>query len=162
MKEVSERANEKRAEVALKVEIQEAMKAAMKSGDRLALSALRLVLSALHNEEIRLRRELTVEEIHRTITTLCKQRTEAIELFRKGGRAELAEKEEAELRVLQQFLPQPLSENEVRNLIKVSIDEVGAKNIQDLGKVMKQLMPRVSGRADGKRVNELAKELLGG
>ena len=162
MKEVSERANEKRAEVALKVEIQEAMKAAMKSGDRLALSALRLVLSALHNEEISLRRELTMEEIHRTITTLCKQRTEAIELFRKGGRAELAEKEEAELRVLQQFLPQPLSENEVRNLIKVSIDEVGAKNIQDLGKVMKQLMPRVSGRADGKRVNELAKELLGG
>lgn len=162
MKEVSERANEKRAEVALKVEIQEAMKAAMKSGDRLALSALRLVLSALHNEEIRLRRELTMEEIHRTITTLCKQRTEAIDLFRKGGRAELAEKEEAELRVLQQFLPQPLSENEVRNLIKVSIDEVGAKNIQDLGKVMKQLMPRVSGRADGKRVNELAKELLGG
>lgn len=162
MKEVSERANEKRAEVALKVEIQEAMKAAMKSGDRLALSALRLVLSALHNEEIRLRRELTMEEIHRTVTTLCKQRTEAIDLFRKGGRAELAEKEEAELRVLQQFLPQPLSENEVRNLIKVSIDEVGAKNIQDLGKVMKQLMPRVSGRADGKRVNELAKELLGG
>ena len=162
MKEVSERANEKRAEVALKVEIQEAMKAAMKSGDRLALSALRLVLSALHNEEIRLRRELTMEEIHRTITTLCKQRTEAIELFRKGGRAELAEKEEAELRVLQQFLPQPLSENEVRNLIKVSIVEVGAKNIQDLGKVMKQLMPKVSGRADGKRVNELAKELLGG
>jgi uncharacterized protein YqeY len=161
VKEVSERANEKRAEVALKVEIQEAMKAAMKSGDRLALSALRLVLSALHNEEIRLRRELTMEEIHRTITTLCKQRTEAIDLFRKGGRAELAEKEEAELRVLQQFLPQPLSENEVRNLIKVSIDEVGAKNIQDLGKVMKQLMPRVSGRADGKRVNELAKELLG-
>jgi len=162
VKEVSERANEKRTEVALKVEIQEAMKAAMKSGDRLALSALRLVLSALHNEEIRLRRELTMEEIHRTVTTLCKQRTEAIDLFRKGGRAELAEKEEAELRVLQQFLPQPLSENEVRNLIKVSIDEVGAKNIQDLGKVMKQLMPRVSGRADGKRVNELAKELLGG
>ncbi len=162
MKEVSERANKKRAEVTLKVEIKEAMKAAMKSGDRLALSALRLVLSALHNEEIRLRRELTTEEIHRTITTLCKQRTEAIELFRKGGRAELAEKEEAELRVLQQFLPQPFSENEVRNLIKVSIDEVGAKNIQDLGKVMKQLMPRVSGRADGKRVNELAKELLGG
>ena len=162
MKEVSERANEKRAEVALKVEIQEAMKAAMKTGDRLTLSALRLVLSALHNEEIRLRRELSTEEIHRTRTTLCKQRTEAIELFRKGGRAELAEKESAELKVLQRFLPQPLSENEVRTLIKVSIEEVGAKDIQDLGKVMKQLMPRVSGRADGKRVNELAKELLGG
>jgi len=146
----------------LKVEIQESMKSAMKAGDRLTLSALRLVLSALHNEEIKNRRELTTVEIQRTITTLCKQRTEAIELFKKGGRAELAEKEEAELKVLQRFLPQPLSENEVRNLIKVSIEEVGAKNIQDLGKVMKQLMPKVSGRADGKRVNDLAKELLGG
>jgi uncharacterized protein YqeY len=146
----------------LKGEIQEAMKAAMKTGDRLTLSTLRLLLSALHNEEIKGRRELTTEEIHRTIATLRKQRIEAIELFRKGGRAELAEKEEAELKVLQRFLPQPLSEDEVRNLIKVSIEEVGAKNIQDLGKVMKQLMPRVSGRTDGKRVNELAKELLGG
>ena len=146
----------------LKVEIQESMRAAMKTGDRLTLSALRLVLSALHNEEIKIRRELTTEEIHKTITTLCKQRIEAIELFRKGGRAELAEKEEAELKVLQRFLPQPLSEDEVRSLIKVSIEEVGAKNIQDLGKVMKQLMPRVSGRTDGKRVNELARELLGG
>ena len=91
-----------------------------------------------------------------------KQRREAADMFRKGNRLELAEKEEAELKVLQRFLPQPLSEDEVRNLIKVSIEEVGAKNIQDLGKVMKQLMPRVSGRTDGKRVNELAKELLGG
>lgn len=146
----------------LKAEIQEAVKAAMKTGDRLTLSTLRLLLSALHNEEIKERRELTTEEIHRTIATLCKQRAEAAELFRKGGRAELAEKEEAELKVLQRFLPQPLSEDEVRNLIKVSIDEVGAKTIQDLGKVMKQLMPRVSGRTDGKRVNQLARELLGG
>jgi uncharacterized protein YqeY len=146
----------------LKAEIQEAVKAAMKTGDRLTLSTLRLLLSALHNEEIKERRELTTEEIHRTIATLCKQRAEAAELFRKGGRAELAEKEEAELKVLQQFSPQPLSEDEVRNLIKASIDEVGAKTIQDLGKVMKQLMPRVSGRTDGKRVNQLARELLGG
>ena len=146
----------------LKVEIQEAMKVAMKTGDRLTLSTLRLLLSALHNEAIKGRRDLTTEEIHRTIATLRKQRIEAIELFRKGGRAELAEKEEAELKVLQRFLPQPLSEDEVRNLIRVSIEEVGAKNIQDLGRVMKQLMPRVSGRTDGKRVNELAKELLGG
>ena len=146
----------------LKAEIQEAVKAAMKTGDRLTLSTLRLLLSALHNEEIKERRELTTEEIHRTIATLCKQRAEAAELFKKGGRAELAEKEEAELKVLQRFLPQPLSEDEVRNLIKVSIDEVGAKTIQDLGKVMKQLMPRVSGRTDGKRVNQLTRELLGG
>ena len=146
----------------LKVEIQEAMKAAMKSGDRLTLSTLRMLLSALHNEEIKERRELTKEDIHRIIATLRKQHVEAVELFRKGGRADLAEKEEGELGVLERFLPQPLSEDEVRNLIKVSIEEVGAKTIQDLGKVMKQLMPKVSGRTDGKRANQLAKELLGG
>jgi uncharacterized protein YqeY len=145
----------------LKVEIQEAMKAAMKSGDRLTVSTYRLLLSALHNEEIKSRKELNTEEIHRVVSTLCKQRAEAIELYRKGGRAELAEKEDAELKVLQRLLPEPLSEDEVRDLIKASIEEVGAKNVQDLGKVMKQIMPKVSGRTDGKRVNELAKELLG-
>jgi uncharacterized protein YqeY len=145
----------------LKVEIQEAMKAAMKRGDRLSVSTYRLLLSALHNEEIKSRKELNTEEIHRVVSTLCKQRTEAIDLYRKGGRAELAEKEDAELTVLQRLLPEPLSEDEVRALIKASIEQVGAKNVQDLGKVMKQLMPKVSGRTDGKRVNELAKELLG-
>jgi uncharacterized protein len=145
----------------LKVEIQEAMKAAMKRGDRLSVSTYRLLLSALHNEEIKSRKELNTEEIHRVVSTLCKQRTEAIDLYRKGGRAELAEKEDAELKVLQRLLPEPLSEDEVRALIKASIEQVGAKNVQDLGKVMKQLMPKVSGRTDGKRVNELAKELLG-
>jgi uncharacterized protein len=145
----------------LKVEIQEAMKAAMKAGDRLTVSTYRLLLSALHNEEIKSRKELSTEEIHRVVSTLCKQRAEAIDLYRKGGRAELAEKEEAELKVLQRLLPEPLSEDELRALIKASIEEVGAKNVQDLGKVMKQLMPKVTGRTDGKRVNELAKELLG-
>ena len=111
----------------LKVEIQEAMKAAMKTGDRLTLSTLRMLLSALHNEEIKERRELTTEDIHRIIATLRKQRVEAVELFRKGGRADLAEREEGELGVLQRFLPQPLSEDEVRDLIKLSIEEVGAK-----------------------------------
>lgn len=146
----------------LKAEIQEAMKAAMKRGDRVSVSTYRLLLSALHNEEIKSRKELNTEEIHRVVSTLCKQRTEAIDLYRKGGRAELAEKEEAELKVLQRLLPEPFSESEVRALIKASIEEVGAKGVQDLGKVMKQLMPKVSGRTDGKRVNELAKELLGG
>ncbi|HJU62083.1 MAG TPA: GatB/YqeY domain-containing protein [Candidatus Binatia bacterium] len=145
----------------LKIEIQEALKAAMKRGDRLTVSTYRLLLSALHNEEIKSRRELTPEEINRVVSSLCKQRAEAIDLYRKGGRAELAEKEEAELKVLQRLLPEPLGEDEVRALIKASIEEVGAKNVQDLGKVMKQLMPKVSGRSDGKRVNELAKELLG-
>lgn len=144
----------------LKTEIKEAVKVAMKSGDAVTLSTLRLLLAALQNEEIRLRRELVPEEIQRTIATLCKQRTEAIDLYRKGRRDDLAQKEEAELVVLKRFLPQPLSEDEVRSLIRASIAEASAKGIQDLGKVMKLVMPKVSGRSDGKRVNELAKALL--
>lgn len=146
----------------LKNEIQDAMKAAMKGGDKLALSTLRLLLSAIHNEEIKSRKELSPEEVLKTVSTLCKQRQESIESFRKGGREDLAAKEEAELKVLRRFLPQALSEEEVRALIRGSIEEVGAKGVQDLGKVMKQVMPKVTGRADGKRVSELAKEILGG
>jgi uncharacterized protein YqeY len=146
--------------MSLKTEIQEAVKIAMKSGDQVTLSTLRLLLSALHNEEIRVRRELSAEEIQKTITTLCKQRSEAIELYRKGAREELAAKEAAELLVLKRYLPQPLSEDELTVLIRASIAEAGAQGIQDLGKVMKVLMPKVAGRSDGKRVNEIAKTLL--
>jgi uncharacterized protein len=144
----------------LKAEIQEAAKEALKARDQVALSTLRLLLSALHNEEIRLRRELTTEDIQRTITTLGKQRAEASELYRKGGRADLAEKEDAELAILRRFLPQQLSEAEVRELIQSCIIEAGAQGVQDLGKVMKLVMPKVAGRSDGRRVNELAKGLL--
>jgi uncharacterized protein YqeY len=146
----------------LKAEIQQAMKAAMKGGDRISLDTLRLALAALHNEEIRSRRDLSDEEVQKTIATLCKQRAESIELFKKGGRQDLVAKEEAELNVLQRFVPQPLSEDEVRSLIRTSIDEIGARGIGDLGRVMKQVMPKISGRSDGKRVNEIAREILSG
>ena len=145
----------------LKAQIQDAVKTAMKSGDSVTLSTLRLLLSALHYEEIKARRDLNPSEIEKTISTLCKQRIEASELFRQGGREELAQKEEAELLVLKRFLPEPLSEEEVQALIQTSIDELGARGLEDLGKVMKSVMPKVSGRSDGKRVNELAKALLG-
>ncbi len=146
----------------LKAGLQEAAKVALKGGDTLKLSTLRLLLAAIHNEEIRLRKELGTEEIQKVVSTLSKQRSESIELYRKGGRHDLAEKEEAELKILQQFLPQPLTEKEVEALIRESIVESGARGVEDLGKVMKQVMPKVSGRTDGKRVNELAKALLGG
>jgi len=146
----------------LKGEIQDAMKAAMKGGDRLTLSALRFLLSALHNEEIKERRELSPEEIIKIISSLCKQGQESIEYFRKGGRGDLLEKEEAELAVLRRLLPEALSEAEVRVLIRNTIEEVGAKGVQDLGKVMKQIMPKVTGRTEGKRVSELAREILDG
>jgi hypothetical protein len=146
----------------LKAEIQESVRQAMKSGDKVTLSTLRLLLSAVHNEEIRVRRELSTEDIQRTITTLCKQRNEAIDLYRKGGREDLAQKEEAEFAVLKRFLPQQLSEEEVKALIRAAIADAGAKGVQDLGKVMKLVMPKVAGKSDGKRVNELARGLLEG
>lgn len=146
----------------LKAGLQEAAKAALKSRDTVKLSTLRLLLAAVHNEEIRLRKDLGAEEIQKVIATLSKQRNEAIELYRRGGRDDLARKEEAELEILQAYLPQPLTEQEVQTLIRESIAELGATGVQDLGKVMKQVMPKVSGRTDGKRVNELAKLLLGG
>lgn len=148
--------------MALKAEIQEAVKQAMKARDEVTLSTLRLLLAAVKNEEIRLRRELTTEDIQRTIATLGKQRSEAIELYRKGGREDLAQKEDAELAILKRFLPQQLSEAEVKELIQSCIAEAGAKGVQDLGKVMKLVMPKVAGRSDGKRVNELVKGLLEG
>lgn len=144
----------------LKADIQEAAKQAMKSRDQLTLSTLRLLLAAVHNEEIRVRRELSEEDIQRTIGTLGKQRAEAIELYRKGGRDDLAAKEDAELAILKRFLPQQLSEGEIRELIRSCIQESGARGVQDLGKVMKLVMPKVAGRSDGKRVNELAKGML--
>ncbi len=134
----------------------------MKSGDRVVLSTLRLLLSALHNEEIKLHRELSTEEIQKTVATLCKQRQESIEFFRKGGRTDLLRQEEAELGVLRGFLPAAMSEEEVRAAIQSSIEEVGAKGIQDLGRVMKQVMPKVSGRSDGKQVSDLVKQMLSG
>ena len=144
----------------LKTEIQDGIKAAMKSGDRVTLSTLRLLSSALHNEEIKQHRELSEDEILKTVASLSKQRQESIEFFRKGGRTDLLEKEEAELAVLRRFLPEAMNDDEVRAAIRNSIEEVGAKGIQDLGRVMKQVMPKVAGRTDGKRVSELAKEIL--
>ena len=85
----------------LKAEIQDSIRSAMKSGDKITLESLRLVLAAIKNEEIKSRRELTTDEIQRTISTLCKQRAESIDMFQKGGRSDLVEKEQAELTVLQ-------------------------------------------------------------
>jgi len=132
----------------------------MKGGDRVTVDTLRLLLSAIHNDEIKERRELTGDEIQRAITTLCKQHSEAIELFRKGNRDDLVQKEEAELRVLQGFLPEPLTDAELKLAVISAIEQSGAKGLQDLGKVMKHVMPKVTGRSDGKRVNQLVRELL--
>lgn len=140
----------------------EEMKSALKSHDDLRLQALRLLKSAVHNKEIELRRPLEEAEIQGVVSTLVKQRHESIDLFRKGGRLDLAEKEEREIRVLEGYLPPSLSEGELDALIAAAVSESGAAAPKDLGRVMKVLMPKVAGRAEGNRVRERVMARLGG
>ena len=136
------------------------MKDAMKSRDALRLSAIRMLLSSVKNREIELRRELSETEITETIVTLCKQRRESIRLFKEAGRQDLVDKEEAELALLMDFLPQQLTREEIESLVDKVIAETAAASGKDMGKVMKALQPLVSGRADGKLVSEVVKEKL--
>lgn len=137
-----------------------AMKDAMKNRDSLRLSAIRMVLSSVKNRDIELRREMNDQEITETIVTLCKQRRESIRLFKEAGRQELVDKEEAELALMQEFLPQQLTREELEALVAQAISETSATSGKDMGKVMKHLQPLVSGRADGKLVSEVVKQKL--
>ena len=133
---------------------------AAKAQDKLRLSALRMLKSALHNREIELKRELEETEFLQLIASMIKQRKDSIEQFAKGGRNDLVEKEEAELKVIEAFLPAQLSEADVDAAISAAIGEAGATDIRDMGKVMKVLMPRMTGKADGKWVGEKVKARL--
>ncbi|WP_284694464.1 GatB/YqeY domain-containing protein [Geomonas sp. Red32] len=144
----------------LREKLQTEMKEAMKSRNAAKLSAIRMVLSAVKNRDIELRRELNDAEITETIATLCKQRRESIKLFKEAGRQELVDKEEAELNLMLTFLPQQLTREELESLVTKIIAETSASGGKDMGKVMKALMPHVSGRADGKLVSEIVKEKL--
>jgi len=134
---------------------------AMKARDELKVSTLRLVSSSIKNREIDERKELDDEGVLAVFTTAAKQRRDSIDQFEKGGRQDLADKEKAELVIIQEYLPQQLTKEEVAAFIKEAITETGAAGAKDMGKVMKALMPKVKGKADGKLVNELVKELLG-
>ncbi|RMG59390.1 MAG: GatB/YqeY domain-containing protein [Deltaproteobacteria bacterium] len=142
--------------------IREDMKSATKSRDLVALSALRMALSALKNREIELRKELDDAEVVRVISSLIKQRKESIELYEKGEREDLAEKERKEIEVLQKYLPPELSREELEKIVRETISEVGAASVKEMGKVMKAVMPKVAGRADGKVVSEMVRSILSG
>ena len=134
---------------------------AMKARAELKVSTLRLITSAIKNKEIDERKELDDEGVLAVLNTAAKQRRDSIEQFEKGGRQDLADKEKAELVIIQEYLPQQLSKEEVAAFIKEAIAETGAAGAKDMGKVMKALMPKVKGKADGKLVNDLVKEILG-
>lgn len=144
----------------LREKLQAEMKDAMRSRDAARLSAIRMVISAVKNRDIELRRELNDAEITDTIVTLCKQRRESIRLFKEAGRQELVDKEEAELELMMSFLPQQLTREELESLVMKTIAETSAAGAKDMGKVMKALQPSVAGRADGKLVSEIVKEKL--
>ncbi len=146
----------------LKEQIDNALKEAIKNKDEVAKNALRGVITALKNKEKELRKELSEQDIIKVLSSQVKQRKDSIEQFRKGGREDLADKEEAEIKVLEAFLPEALSDEELLKLIEECIEEAGAKTPKDMGKVMKLIMPKVAGRADGKKVNELVRSKLSG
>ncbi|RMG11805.1 MAG: GatB/YqeY domain-containing protein [Deltaproteobacteria bacterium] len=131
------------------------MKAAMKARDTARVQAIRMLVSAVKNKRIELGRELTDEDIIGVLSSEAKRRREAAEQYEAGGRPELAEKERAELAVIQSYLPQPLSEEEVGQIVDEAIAATGASSPSDMGKVMGQVMPRVKGRFDGSRVKDL-------
>jgi hypothetical protein len=133
---------------------------AAKLKDKIRLSAIRMIKAGVHNREIDLKRKMTDSEFLQMLSSMVKQRKDSIDQFQRGGREDLVEKEEAELKVIQQFMPVQMSEEEIDAEIRKSIQEVGAVSIKDMGKVMKVLMPKLTGKADGKMVGDKVKERL--
>ena len=128
------------------------------------LGALRNILAQVKNKEIALIKRaegLSDEEVIAVIKTMVKQNLESIEQFKKGGRQDLVDKEEAELKILQFFLPPQLSRDEIKVIVNDIVKNLQASGPKDTGRVMKEVMPRVAGKADGKLVNEVVKEILG-
>ena len=140
--------------------IEAELKEAMKDRDAERRDALRLILNALKGSQKELQRPLSEDEELQVLQRERKRRVEAAEAFRSGGREEQAAAEERELAVLEEFMPEPLSEDELEDIIDDVIAEVGATSLRDLGRVMADVMPQVSGRADGSQVSQLVREKL--
>jgi hypothetical protein len=136
------------------------MKEAQKARDSLTLNTIRCVISEIKNREIDLRRELDDEEITSLVSTQIKKRKEAATLFDKGGRADLSEKENQEMMILQKYLPEQVSEEDLKNRIQEVILELGIVDIKDLGMVMRTLIPEFKGRADNGQIKNLVIECL--
>jgi uncharacterized protein YqeY len=144
-----------------KEQIQQDLKDAMRSGDSRRRELLRLLMAAFKQVEVDQRKELTESDAISILMTEAKKRREAIEEAQKAGRAALAEQETYELAAIEAYLPQQLSRDEIEKLVRAAVHEVGATTPKDMGKVMKVLMPRVQGQADGKLVNTIVKDVLG-
>jgi uncharacterized protein YqeY len=148
-------------ESALKQKLSDDLKQAMRDGDKVKRSAIRLAMAAIKNAEIARQTVLEDGDILGVIAKEIRQRKESIEAFKQGGRQELVAIEEAEMAVLEQYLPRQMSRDEIVAEARRIIEEVGAEGIRDKGKVMPPLIARLKGRADGREINEVVTELLG-
>jgi uncharacterized protein len=148
--------------VSLRDRIQSDVTAAMRSGDSLRRDVLRMTQNAVYLVEKRDRRELGDDDIAGIVTKEVKTRRESVEAFRKGGREDLATKEEAEIAILTEYLPEQLGDDAIAALVSEAVAATGASSARDMGKVMGWLSPRTKGRADGRRVSELVARALAG
>jgi uncharacterized protein YqeY len=148
--------------MSIKGKLTEDLKQALRQGDEQRKSTLRLVMAAIKNVEIEKRRELDEGELLAIIAKEVKQRHESIAEFQTGNRQDLADREEAELQILLAYLPEQLSQEEIELKARQVIEEVGATSPAQMGQVMGRLMPMMAGRADGKLVSQVVKELLAG
>ena len=137
------------------------MKSAMKSGDKRKLGVIRLLMAAIKQREVDERIELDDEQVLAVLDKMVKQRRDSITQFEQAGRDELAEQEKFEIGILQEYLPEALSEDEISSLVKQAIADAGAESMRDMGKVMGQLKPKLQGRADMGAVSAMVKQLLG-
>jgi uncharacterized protein YqeY len=150
----------------MKQRLEDDLKKAMKAREPLLLSCLRMLKSKIQEKEVALRAkegvdyQLNDEEVIEVASSYAKQRRDSIESYRQGGREELAVKEEAELAIIEGYLPQQLSREEIAEIVRAAVTESGAGSIKDMGAVMKVVMPQVKGQADGKLVNQVVREML--
>lgn len=147
----------------LKSELQEDLKQSMLNKDELKTSVLRLLLSAINYHEIQkggAGYEATDEDVLEVVSGEIKKRRESIEMYKKGARQDLVDKETRELEILKTYLPKQLSEEEIRKIVKETISKIGTTSISNMGKVMGALMPKVKGKAEGSIVNQIVKEEL--
>ena len=147
--------------MSLKIQIQEEVKNAMRAREKERLSVLRLVSAAIKQREVDERVELDDEQVLLVLDKMVKQRRESLEQYEKAAREDLAAQERFELEVISAFMPEPLSEAELNDLIKAAIAESGATSLRDMGSVMNSLRPSVQGRADMKLVSQAVKSQLG-
>ncbi|MEJ5229586.1 MAG: GatB/YqeY domain-containing protein [Pseudothermotoga sp.] len=146
----------------LKEKLTQDLKVAMKNKDEAKVRTIRLILAAVKNFEVQKMGQATDDEICQLLSKEIKKRVEAIEMYRQGKREDLALEEEKELQIIKSYLPQQMSEDEIREVAKKILLENNLSSPKDLGMAMKLIMPHVKGKADGKVVNKIVQELLGG